>query len=273
MPSATIRVLLVEDDPDTTNLLEELLSNTKRARFVVMAAATAQFGLDKVKQESFDVVLLDYRLPDGDGLTFLKNLLDMHLKIPVIFITSYGDRQTQEAALELGAVDYLEKGSFNSDLLERTCLYAIGLTQKQKQNGNNSPGVGMLIEQLVDLTREAVQAQTTAASEVREFRKELGGGLKGLQTDITCLCESNTAEHKELLKEVKSTWTARWVLDWIASHPLVSLIMFLCFITALTVGVLLLKTIDVDKVKGIKDAVSLAPSLVLLRLPKLPRLK
>lgn len=250
MPSAlTIRVLVIDDDLDDCRLIRDLLSDATRAEFVVDDAHTAQEGFYQLQQthHRYDVILLDYKLPDSDGISFLRKLQELHFHTPIIIVTSHGDRNLQDQAMEMGAVEYLEKGTFNGNLLERTCLYAIGVQEKRRQNGDGAPGVGILIEQLVGLTRESVKAQTEAAQESKELRQDFAQGLKRN-------AEEASGQHDLILAEVKSiksTW--RWALEWITAHPVVAITIFLCLVLVAVLSVLLLDALDVGKLKDLKD--------------------
>lgn len=245
----TIRVLVIDDDQDDCRLIRDLLTDSTRAEFTVDEAHTAQEGFYQLQQthHRYDVILLDYKLPDSDGITFLRKLHELHFHTPIIIVTSHGDKNLQDQAMELGAVEYLEKGTFNGHLLERTCLYAIGVQEKRRQNGDGAPGVGILIEQLVGLTRQSVKAQTEAAEQTRELRQDFAQGLKRQDRE-------RKEQHDLILvevKSIKSTW--RWLLEWIADHPMVAIFIFLCLVLVAVLAVLLLDALDVGKLKDLKS--------------------
>jgi len=255
MPSPlTVRVLVIDDDQDDCRLIRDLLEDASRAKFVVDDAHTAQEGFYQLQQthHRYDVVLLDYKLPDSDGITFLRKLHELHFHTPVIIVTSHGDRNLQLQAMDIGAVEYLEKGTFGGDLLERTCLYAIGVQEKRRQNGDGAPGVGVLIEQLVGLTRESVQAQTKTSQEMSELRRDFSQGMKRR-------AEEDKTQHDAILEEVKnankSAW--KWALEWIGAHPVAAIVMFLCLVLVAVLFVLLLDALNVDKLKDLKDLKSM----------------
>lgn len=261
--ATTVRVLVVDDDPEFVNLTRDLLGDATRATFIVEDADTLEKGLDTVRKGRFDVILLDYRLPDGDGFEFLDRLEKDHIKVPVVIVTGHGDKIVQVKAIEAGAVEYLSKGTFNAELLERTCIYAIGMQEKIRNGGG--PGVGVLIEQLVELTRDSVKAQAEATSEIREMRRDMALGFASLKTDINNSLvatemdikvrrELCAKDHEMVIKEIQSLSRFRWLLDWIKTNTTLAIVIFVCLLLALALGVVLLKFIDVDKVKDLKDA-------------------
>lgn len=104
-----ISLLIADDDPDHLALaqlaLEEGLEDC-----VVQAAESGRKVLDAFAERRFDVVLLDYRLPDVDGLTVLAELRQRIKPSPiVILLTGLGSEEVAAAALRLGADDYLPK--------------------------------------------------------------------------------------------------------------------------------------------------------------------
>ncbi len=105
----TIRVLLLEDDPLQAQLVAERLRLAEGFE-IVFAHSLSQFW-NLLPQSKADVILMDYRLPDGNGLEALEQLRDQKVNLPVIMVTGQGDEQLAVKALQSGATDYLVKGS------------------------------------------------------------------------------------------------------------------------------------------------------------------
>jgi len=244
-PATSVRVLIIDDDREDAKLVSDLLGEGKRAKFAVEKAETADAGLTKLEESKFDVVLLDYKLPDLDGLSFLKRIYEeLYFKIPVVIITSHGDRSLQARAIEAGAAEYLEKGTFNTEILERTCIYAIGLYEKQTRNGSG-PGVGVNIETLVSLTRESVIAQTHATEELKASRAASTEQSAAIRADIRSMRDA-------VLSEVRDISRFRWLLDWIKSNPIVAIVIFLCLVTIAVLAVILINSLDPATVEALK---------------------
>lgn len=81
----------------------------------------------------FDCVFLDYRLPDGDGLTLVKSLREVGLKVPLIVLTGQGDEQIAVELMKAGASDYIVKGKLSSDTLSRSLHNAIRVYRAESQ--------------------------------------------------------------------------------------------------------------------------------------------
>jgi CheY-like chemotaxis protein len=124
--SRPLRVLVVDDD---------------RVDRIALTRALGQTGFDVTSDEadgviaaidllaggsSFDCVLLDYNLPDGDGLTFLRGLRGAGISVTVIMITGQQDADVATELVEAGASDYIPKALFTPGLLAQTLARLFG---------------------------------------------------------------------------------------------------------------------------------------------------
>ena len=101
------KVLIIDDSAVQGEFLCSVLSGD----YEVTTCQTAREGLDKAKEGSFSLILLDIVMPDMDGFMLLQELkaTDLTRHIPVILLTSLADIQYEERGLLLGAVDYVAK--------------------------------------------------------------------------------------------------------------------------------------------------------------------
>lgn len=99
-------VLIIDDDVDICDMLSEMV---KVMGHKATSALTLADGLKQFYRKSFDVVLLDVRLPDGNGLNALPEIKKKESKPEVIIITGEGDPDGAELAIKNGAWDYLQK--------------------------------------------------------------------------------------------------------------------------------------------------------------------
>jgi two-component system NtrC family response regulator len=109
-----ISILIVEDEDTQRGLLEGLLN---KEGYRAAGAGDGKNALQLVKEGTFEIVLLDYKLPDTDGLTILKNIKEMNPEIEVIMITAFGSIENAVTALKAGAFEYLTKPIDLDDLL------------------------------------------------------------------------------------------------------------------------------------------------------------
>lgn len=112
MDRATI--LIVEDEETQRSLLAGLLKNEG---YTVEEAGTGDLAAEIFNAKPIDIVLLDFKLPDMDGLTVLKTLKDINPEVEVIMITAFGSIENAVSALKIGATEYLTKPIDLDDLL------------------------------------------------------------------------------------------------------------------------------------------------------------
>jgi len=120
------RILLIDDDQ---LMCQSLSLVAQRMGHEAICAYTIKGGLDKATTEPFDVVFLDVRLPDGNGLDIVPQLKKLPSAPEIIIITGYGDPQGAELAIKNGVWDYLEKGA----TFKETTLYLHRALQYRKQ--------------------------------------------------------------------------------------------------------------------------------------------
>ena len=99
-------VLIVEDDRTQRELLAEAL---RKRGFYVEGAENLSEAKEFLERKDYNVLLLDYKLPDGDGLEFLTYLKKNHPKLPVIMLTAYASVDNAVSAMKAGAFHYLAK--------------------------------------------------------------------------------------------------------------------------------------------------------------------
>ena len=107
------KILVIDDEPGIRNLLDTLLT---RKGFHVVVADSGQKGLEIVRRQQFDVVVLDLKMPGVDGLTVLQHVRNLYPAQPVIILTGAGTPETEEQVRALGASEFVEK-AFSLHLL------------------------------------------------------------------------------------------------------------------------------------------------------------
>ncbi len=135
-----IKILVVEDDEVDRMAVERALGKAdisvtlvtaldcQRAMAVLKASASPP-----LHQPDFDCVLLDYRLPDGDGLTLVRDIRQNGFKLPSIVLTSQGDEQTAVELMKAGASDYLPKSKVSSEALSRSLRNAVRIYRAETE--------------------------------------------------------------------------------------------------------------------------------------------
>ena len=111
-----LKVLVVDDDKAVTNYFMVFLMQT--GRFETTVLNDSRQVCDHLKQEEFDVMLLDMDMPHISGLDVLRNMQQHSIEIPVIVITGVSDLEMAVKAMKRGAFDYLTKPIDDEKLLE-----------------------------------------------------------------------------------------------------------------------------------------------------------
>ncbi|ACU05942.1 sigma-54-dependent transcriptional regulator [Pedobacter heparinus] len=124
------KILIIEDDSTFSQVLEGFFTKQGHEPQVVNNVKKAFKITD---EQSFDLLLIDYRLPDGTGLDILSHVLEKGLLQPVIIMTSFNDVRTAVKSIQLGAFDYITK-PVNPDELMMIIKNALG----KKENSRNS---------------------------------------------------------------------------------------------------------------------------------------
>jgi two-component system NtrC family response regulator len=107
-------ILVVEDEDSQRSLLAGLL---RKEGYTVGEAGNGRDAIESFKNDVFEIVLLDYRLPDTDGLTLLNKFKEINPEAEVIMVTAFGSIENAVGALKSGASEYLTKPIDLDDLL------------------------------------------------------------------------------------------------------------------------------------------------------------
>jgi len=177
-----LQLLLVEDNPADAMLLREALRDAGETRFELDHVARLSDGLKRIAAALYDVVLLDLRLPDSQGLETLSRMLDHARGVPIVVMTGLADERLAMNALRQGAQDYLVKGEVAGDTLARSIRYAIGRHTADEALRATSDTLSALIDAtplaIVVLDREhRVRRWNRAAEELFGWKEDevLGG--------------------------------------------------------------------------------------------------
>jgi DNA-binding NtrC family response regulator len=123
--NAPKKILLIDDDPLVAQLIGMIVEKFSGEPFALEHAANYAGGLQKLLTGVYALCLLDYRLGDGDGLQLLAEAKAQHCPTPVILLTGDTREETDLAAMEGGAADFIIKRDLKPDTLERSVDYAI----------------------------------------------------------------------------------------------------------------------------------------------------
>ena len=209
-PAARFHVLIIEDNPTDAERYRRLLAQVAHERFDFTEVQTGADGLEAFHRLKPDCVLLDYNLPDFDGLEFLQTLGEeqskLGLAMPVIvMLTGQGSEAVAVEAMKRGAQDYLVKDALSKDILGRSVTTAIEKHRLQTR--------------LIDKEREFERFCYAVAHDMqaplrrtRQFcgllRKSSTSALDALGSQYLQLIESNIDSLQMMLKDLLNYYSS-----------------------------------------------------------------
>ena len=107
------KILIIDDDEGLIHFLSRFF---KRKGFAVTACLKAREALEEIEKDDFDLILLDYKMPEINGLDMLSKIKRIEVKTPVIVMTAYGTTDLAIETMKRGAYDYLIKPFDRKDL-------------------------------------------------------------------------------------------------------------------------------------------------------------
>ncbi|BDI20349.1 hypothetical protein ANSO36C_61510 [Nostoc cf. commune SO-36] len=198
-------LLIVDDSPEDRELYRRYLRRDREYSYTIFEATLGRQGLELWQQHQPDVILLDYRLPDLDGLEFLAQLqpLSQGICLPVIVVTGQGNEAIAVQAMKAGAQDYLVKEQISPEGLQIAVNGAIETARlrTQLQQRIERDSVISYITQQIHQSLNLDEILQTTVAEVRRFLhtdRVLVFQLKP-DGDGTVIAESVGAQWRSLL--------------------------------------------------------------------------
>ncbi|MBL8362709.1 MAG: response regulator [Rubrivivax sp.] len=118
-------LLLVEDNPGDAQMVRELLDESQRDTYTVMHAPRLDEALRTLEATEVDVVVLDLRLPDAEGVDTVRAVRALRGQLPIVVLTGSDDERLALACIDAGAQDYLPKSDVTARNLKRAIGYSI----------------------------------------------------------------------------------------------------------------------------------------------------
>lgn len=192
-------VLIVDDDESMCNLLESIL----RAEYRVIAVPSGSQAMSIIEQDKIDVVLLDIRLGEEDGLDILVRIKQFRPNIEVIMITVVQEVQTAVTAIKRGAFDYINK-DFEYDDVKKLVARAVEHQQKEREL------IYLRSEIKQHVKREMIFGTTSAMIQVKEISR------KAANVPATVLITGESGTGKEMLARQIHEWSNRSKAPFVA---------------------------------------------------------
>ncbi|WP_421566844.1 response regulator transcription factor [Ochrobactrum sp. EDr1-4] len=154
-------VFIIDDDPSMRESLADLfLSMQLDAEAFETAAAFMTKFPDQSRMERSGCILLDVRLPGISGLDFQSQLEKSGIRLPVVFMTGFGDIPMTVRAMKAGAVDFLTKPFKEQDVLDAVSS-AVQRDSVRRQEAAQNQAVVELVQTLTPREREVMDAVVT----------------------------------------------------------------------------------------------------------------
>jgi two-component system response regulator HydG len=212
-------ILVVEDDLTFSRILNEFL---KKNGYEVTIRHSFKDGTEALGGTSFDLALLDYRLPDGNGLDLLRQARQ-NSRMPAIIMTSFNDVRTAVKAIQWGATDYIIKPVYPEELLA-IIHQALGDDEKERRVESNfiegeSDGARKLFEHVrliapTDMSVVIGGESGTGKEFVARTIHQLSRRKNGPFVAVDCGVLSTDLAASELFGHVKGSFTGA-----ISDHP------------------------------------------------------
>lgn len=132
MEKSPVKILLVDDDEDDYILTEDMLKAAAPWSYELEWVSQYAEALQRIRENEYDVCLIDYRLGGQDGLALFSEAFEGGVQTPFIMLTGQRDQAIDQRAMEAGAVDFLVKGQTDGYLLERSIRYALERARVKK---------------------------------------------------------------------------------------------------------------------------------------------
>jgi len=175
------KVIVLEDDAIVRSNLENFL---RRQRFDVASAGTLAAAHDYLSRDNFDLIFMDMRLPDGEGIELLKQLQARPQRPLAVVMTGFGSVESAVECMKNGAFDYLIK-PFSTDQIE--------FTLRKAQEFNQLLKVNTLLSQESDDGESDLLGRSPAMDTLRSLIRKVA------RTQATVLIQGESGTGKELV--------------------------------------------------------------------------
>lgn len=180
------KIVVIDDNKNMQIILKNILADEG---YQIQAAASGRDGLNLVKSVQPDLVLLDIRLPNMNGMQVLKKIKEFDPEILVIMITAFGDIKTAVEAMKLGAYDYVTKPFVNEELIMNI--------EKALQTSQLSREVRSLRSRLKD-----VQQKPHLSGESQQIKRVIKQINLISTTDMSVIIQGKSGTGKEIVAQM-----------------------------------------------------------------------
>ncbi len=200
MDATITYVLLVEDSPSDADLLRQLFRRSGQNHWGLTHVERLSDAIAACTETAFDVVLLDLRLPDSEGLDTLAEFRTSVSDLPIVVLTMMDDEALALQVMASGAQDYLVKGQITWSLLVRSMRYAIERGRILKRLKNSEQSILKALEQEQELNLLKSSFISMASHEFRTPMTMIRTSVELLQNFNSELTEDKRHQYFDRIK-------------------------------------------------------------------------
>jgi len=195
-----VTVFLVDDEPDVSTALIFLLNSVR------IDARAFQSGEEFLRElETFNgpaCAVIDLRMPELNGLELLQRMNDIGHKIPALFLSAHGDVPAAVSAMQLGAIDFLQK-PFNSQIFLDSVSRAIKLAREAYEQRLRDTGRQAMLARLSGRENDVLQCVLRAQTS-KEIARSLGISPKTVDVHrARVMSKLEVTTYRDLLNKIR----------------------------------------------------------------------